>query len=505
MIRCSQCGTVVLQSALILFFSLSLPGMLRSAEKPARQITLGLTIPDPLCRRMENRLAREITNLRGYAGFRVNNISGYDNKHLNIRNDELDLIDAGYGVYREALSTGEWTVILHACYHGDNTQMLYSEGLIVTSDPALHTLEEASGRPVYAVSPSSATGWQLQQALFERAGLKIGPTTFVTKHADVPAAVASHPGSIGFCGAFADHVGQGLSILVRTPRVPSALVIVRDSIPRPLQAELARVIKDFFLEEYRADPVFIRRFYVFPLEQDYRKYLTAFETPQPADTVPAMYLLLAGFFAVLSLFLIYMLRRKALDRVFQETGYEPALREIEESGLDHAFRQTTIDVLNHAVLALHCQQHDSVLGTITRDIERLLPALIHRINGLDISDSWKQVLSDRMDTWALIISFNKRVVEHVRSLLAKSRLQADPLRAYTDILAPEELPLAAFAGIDGLLISLYARRNLAVHGHVRYINQAEARHALDSWVLLIQAVISSGLFSQSGFDHQAVG
>ena len=84
------------------------------AEVPKRFLTLGITIPETICTRLETRLATEITNLRMYAGFKVKSILGYDNKHVNVRNEELDIIDAGYGVYREAFKTGKWSVILHA-------------------------------------------------------------------------------------------------------------------------------------------------------------------------------------------------------------------------------------------------------------------------------------------------------------------------------------------------------------------------------------------------------
>ena len=468
------------------------------AEVPKRFLTLGITIPETICTRLETRLATEITNLRMYAGFKVKSILGYDNKHVNVRNEELDIIDAGYGVYREAFKTGKWSVILHACYHGDNSQMFYSEGVIVTSDTSLQTFEEAAKRPVYAVSPSSATGWQLQQAMFERAGVHPGKITFVKKHTDVPAMVAAHPGSIGFCGAFADYARHGLRVLARTPRVPSALVIARQSVPGSLQTEIAAVLKDFFLEEYRADPVFIRRFYVFPLEQDYSTYFSAFAKPEPVSPVPILFLVLLTVLTGVVVFLTMLLRRTNKKRIIQACGYEEARLTLERSGFGSSWKKNCLHIFDKSVLALGEEAWDTVLVTITRDIERILPSLVHRVNALPVSDTWKQVLSERMDTWALILSFNKRVVEHVRALLAKSRVQTDLALAYTDILTPEEYPLSHFACLDGLLISLYARRNLVVHAHARFISREEARYTLDSWLKLQATLAESGLFSESG-------
>lgn len=481
-----------MKRVLVLCCALLLPALAVSADD--RTLNIGLTIPDPLAARLEQRLDTALSNMPAYSGVRVYNISSYDTKHLSVLNKGMDIIDAGYGVYREALAKGSWSVILHACYYGDNQQMFYSDGVIISADPSIRTLDDIRGRPVFAVSPSSATGWQLQTALLERIGLDASAVTFVKEHRLVAPTVATNPGSVGFCGGFCNISGRGLAIIARTQRVPSALIIARENIDETLLAETTQIIKDFFLDEYRKDPTFIRRFFVYPLETDYRRYLDAFGHQAETTATPWLYPALIALVLVLAATLCQLRQRSRKSRL-QSTGYDDAAAELARGPFASGTLRTTTAVFDETVRLLSREEWRAAIVRVTRDLDRIMPDLANRINALPVSDNWKLPLFERMDTWTLIASFNKRVIGQLRVLMARSRQQNDARESYRDILSPEELDLVPLAAIDGLLVTLYGYRDLATQAHLRFCDAATARHVFDTWLALQRALAASRLFA----------
>ena len=169
--------------------------------------------------------------------------------------------------------------------------------------------------------------------------------------------------------------------------------------------------------------------------------------------------------------------------------------ELARSEFAPALLRTAIMVFDETVLLLSRRDWAGAIATVTRDLERIMPEMIARLNMQPVGDRWKMPFSGHMDPWMLITEFNKKVVGQMRTLLAKSRRQRETAGAYADILTPDEVRLVPLAAIDGILLTLHAYRGLAAQSHVRFCSEAAARHVLETWLALQRALSDSRLFA----------
>jgi len=478
-----------------------------------KQLTIAMSLNNNEAALLERVMNNKIKNtdlVKKYYFIKIIPAESYDKKRTLLLNNEIDIIDVGFGQYYEAGKIQRYNVILHFCYLNDFTEMFYISGIIFCNKYDNVSIKDIPKRTIYAVSPSSSSGYLLQKIYLVQNDIDINVPIFVKSHKQVPLYVEKNKGSVGFCASFINLNPEKFKVIYCSKKVPANIVIAKENIDEATLQEITHVLLECF------NTLFLGRggrFLVYKIEDDYDKYLKYYKSIENARTMKGKAITLSIIFISIILLagIIYLakklaqrnkeikeLKDRTLNYFIKESGYEKIIKELESYPVVKKLNLLTY--LEEALSYYGLGKYRNEIEAVAKPFENIIDRLIDEIEKNHISEEWsfeKRVNKDKkLITFQIKVSFiNSFINQFIRSKISKSRnINGD--EPYKDLADENIKKIFPLATLDGIIWTLYAYRNLTVHNHKYFCKEIDAKFVIENYITFIQKLNDTALLNE---------
>jgi len=309
----------------IMFYAIVFVSLFSSSF--AADIRIGLTVNKNLCRVLEKTMNKSLKNVLTnslYKKIVVSSVMGYNNKRNALLNNNVDILESGFGLFYEMNSMGKkkYDVLLHACYYNNINDPFYIRGVIFSrKEDNLSFKDIKRCKNIFAVSPSSSSGYYIQKAYLQKLDLSFVQPVFVSRHPNVKKSVIQTKGSMGFCGNFVKLDPKKFKVLYRSILVPGGLIYSRSSIENGILKKVKNELAKFYLLNFRDARNRLNRFFVAKLQKDYFKYFQLLQNGKASLSVEYIIILALVLILVL-IMLVAVFNRHAKKKESLESPKE---------------------------------------------------------------------------------------------------------------------------------------------------------------------------------------
>jgi len=473
----------------------------------AKTIRIGLSLDKKHCQRLENKLnilLKSLFKVSQYKKIIVLNTSGYDKKRNLLDNNNIDIMESGFGLFYEAnkLEHNKYKVLLQACYYKDIKYQFLIRGLIFSRKKDNLSLKDIEHcKNIFAVSPASSSGYFLQNAYLKSKGLKYIRPIFTTKQDTVISSVEKTKNSIGFCPNFKDLDLNKFKILYESALTPGGIIFYNTSIDKRIINRISNEIFLFYFNMVRNKTKHINRLFVNKLQQNYMQYLKPMRYKKPWIEANYLTIILLGIIIVLFTSVMYNLIANKLNSDDKNT-----LNEIKRKQLGFDTKNKWYENIEKAMHAKDSGDYSAAIWKVCGLIietnyenppkeeelasvvykANFMNQLIGKINGLNLDDFH---IKPNMPAHDLIEKFKIDICGPIKHRIANEE-------KYPEILDEAHQKLVKISDIDGPLILIRTFRNFSSHDHNKFLTKEAAEFIIHNIIYIHNKLYESNLFPQ---------
>jgi hypothetical protein len=482
---------------------------------PENTIRIALSLDSSDAEELEKKLNTSLTQSGSLKRAKVICLSkgsnGYDQKHILLRNNRIDMMEGGFLIFYEfSKRKKNAKVMLHACYFASHDEkMFYIRGNIICNKNDSVKLADINSRAIYAVSESSSSGYMLQKAFLAEKGISLDTDNinFLGDQRLIYQAVSRHPQSVGFVGNFIPLDKNKFTLLECSPKTPGGVLFA--DLDAFDSEKTYRIIKKqielFYLNLYNKHKT--NHFFVAPLSTNYKKYFPNYKgaedlknqkLQQENDSLKEklsekqswIYIVvgIAGFVVIaLIVYIAYRIwsDKKQTKKLLQEVGIRHLIEQIDDIPHPPAILKPHKSKLHKSIDLYEKERFDLLISDLTKNTEELLVNIISQINTM-IKNENKHLIPKKNDFRNQIDAFIPFAVKIQNNKIKEYQLSETDLNKIKKIIY-----------LVASLKLLYFYRNPSHHhSELWQPDKHKATQTLHCYAYIIYKLLDSQLFNK---------